>query len=185
MKDGEHGILAKVVTLKHLQPRGHKMSDDTTIVKEVRSRLKVLSALCDTGYLLAFHIRYTRPTLMFTTYPAVWLDHYSEKGMMMVDPVVRWAMSATTESGVAMWHDLAGDDPAGVVASAAQHGLHNGMSFAIGPIASRTIGSVTSSQPFSAAATSQAESLIAAIHTLTEGVESMSAKTVDALRALG
>jgi LuxR family transcriptional regulator, quorum-sensing system regulator SdiA len=161
------------------------MTDDATIVKQVKKHLSVLNTMCDTGYLLAVHIRYTRPTLMFTTYPAVWLEHYSEKGMMMVDPVVRWAMSEHTETGVALWRDLANDDPGQVVAGAEQHGLHNGMSFAVGPIASRTIGSVTSSQPFSAAATSQAEALISAIHALTADVEHMPENTVNALRAIG
>ena len=161
------------------------MTDDATIVKQVKKHLRELSALCDTGYLLAVHIRYTRPTLLFTTYPGVWLEHYGENGMMMVDPVVRWAMAETTQIGVALWRDLASDDPAQVVASAARHGLHNGMSFAIGPITSRTIGSVTSSQPFPSAATDQVHTLIAAIHTLTDGVEHMPESTVEALRAIG
>jgi LuxR family transcriptional regulator, quorum-sensing system regulator SdiA len=161
------------------------MTDDAVTVKQVKKHLRELGMLCDTGYLLAVHIRYTRPTLLFTTYPAVWLEHYGEKGMMMVDPVVRWAMSADTEAGAALWRDLAADDPGQVVASAAQHGLLNGVSFAIGPTASRTIGSITASQPFSSAATAQAQALIAAIHTLTEGVEQMDGATVDALRAIG
>jgi LuxR family transcriptional regulator, quorum-sensing system regulator SdiA len=161
------------------------MTDDATILMQVKTHLKALGTMCDTGYLLAVHIRYTRPTLLFTTYPAVWLEHYSEKGMMMVDPVVRWAMSASTESGIALWRDLAKDDPGQVVASAAQHGLHNGMSFAVGPITSRTIGSVTCSHAFSQAETSQAEALITAIHNLTDSVDQMSPSTVDALRALG
>jgi LuxR family transcriptional regulator, quorum-sensing system regulator SdiA len=161
------------------------MTDDATIVTQVKKHLKDLGALCDTGYLLAVHIRYTRPTLLFTTYPAAWLEHYSEKGMMMVDPVVRWAMSESTDNGAALWSDLALDDPGNVVASAAQHGLRNGMSFAIGSIASRTIGSITGSQPFSHTAKSQAEALIAAIHDLTSGAEQLDAKTLDALRAVG
>ena len=160
------------------------MTDDAATVKQVKKHLRDLGTLCNTGYLLAVHIRYTRPTLMFTTYPTVWLDYYGEKGLMMVDPVVRWAMSASTETGVALWRDLAADDPGQVVASAAQHGLHNGMSFAVGPMTSRTIGSVTASQPFSPTATSQAATLISAIHDLTAGVEQMDASTVNALRAI-
>jgi LuxR family transcriptional regulator, quorum-sensing system regulator SdiA len=161
------------------------MPHNDTIVKQVKDNLKALAKLCDTGYLLAVHIRYTRPSLMFTTYPQVWLEHYGEKGMMMVDPVVRWAMSETTEAGVAAWSDLASDDPAGVVASSAAHGLRNGMSFAIGPIASRTIGSVTRSTPFSADETARAKTLITAIHDLTEGLDHLDADTQNGLRGLG
>ena len=158
---------------------------DTDTVKQVKDNLKALAVLCDTGYLLAVHIRYTRPTLMYTTYPQVWLEHYGENGMMMVDPVVRWAMAGATEAGLASWAVLAGDDPAGVVASAAAHGLHNGMSFAIGPIASRTIGSVTKSTPFTADETATAERLITAIHRLTEGLDQMETAQQEALRKLG
>ncbi|MGL5009862.1 MAG: autoinducer binding domain-containing protein [Paracoccaceae bacterium] len=161
------------------------MPDNTTIVKQVKGHLRDLAALCDTGYLLAVHIRYTRPSLMFTTYPANWLEHYGGTGMMMVDPVVRWAMSEDLTGGMALWRDLASDDPGQVVAAAAEYGLSNGMSFAVGPIVSRTIGSVTSSQPFSAEATARAEQLITAIHDLTEGLEQLPAETVDALRAIG
>jgi LuxR family transcriptional regulator, quorum-sensing system regulator SdiA len=161
------------------------MTDDATIVKQVKKHLKDLGMLCDTGYLLAVHIRYTRPTLLFTTYPTVWLDHYGEKGMMLFDPVVRWAMSETTAGSLAQWADLAKDDEGQVIAAAEQHGLHNGMSFAIGPITSRTIGSVTSSRPFSAQATAEAETLIATIHALTDGVENMDASIIEGLRKLG
>jgi LuxR family transcriptional regulator, quorum-sensing system regulator SdiA len=161
------------------------MTDDTTLVKQVKKHLKMLGAMCDTGYLLAMHIRYTRPTLLFTTYPAVWLEYYGDKGMMLVDPVVRWAMSDIPENGVALWRDLAKDDPGQVVAQSAAHGLHNGMSFAIGPLASRTIGSVTGSHPFSQADTAMAQELITAIHDLTTDVEHMPAGIINALRAIG
>jgi LuxR family transcriptional regulator, quorum-sensing system regulator SdiA len=83
-----------------------------------------------------------------------------------------------------MWDDLAQDDPAGVVAGSAAHGLHNGMSFAVGPITSRTIGSVTRSAAFTAVETQQAEALITAIHDLTAGLEQMDTATQEALRAL-
>jgi LuxR family transcriptional regulator, quorum-sensing system regulator SdiA len=161
------------------------MPPNDTIVKEVQGKLKALAAMCDTGYLLAMHIRYTRPTMMFTTYPKAWLEHYGEQGMMMVDPVVRWAMSESTGAGLAYWKDLASDDSAAVIAGAQAHGLQNGMSFAIGAISSRTIGSVTSSAAFSAEQTAQAEALIRDIHDLTDGVEKMDEATVEALRALG
>jgi LuxR family transcriptional regulator, quorum-sensing system regulator SdiA len=160
------------------------MPHNDMIVKQVKDKLKALADLCDTGYLLAIHIRYTRPSLMYTTYPAVWLEHYGEKGMMMVDPVVLWAMSESTEESMARWSDLAANDPAGVISGSAAHGLHNGMSFAIGPITSRTIGSVTKSSAFSATETATAKELIDAIHDLTNGLEKLDQATQDALRGL-
>jgi LuxR family transcriptional regulator, quorum-sensing system regulator SdiA len=160
------------------------MPHNDTIVKQVKDKLKSLAKISDTGYMLAVHIRYTRPSLMHTTYPDVWLDHYSGAGMMMVDPVVRWAMAEETPEGFAHWNALAGDDPAGVIKGAAAHGLQNGISFAVGPIASRTIGSVTRSVPFSEADIAQARALITAIHDLTDTLEEMDTATQEALRKL-
>ncbi len=161
------------------------MPHNDMIVKQVKDKLKVLGEVCDSGYLLAMHIRYTRPTLMFTTYPQLWLEHYGENGMMMVDPVVRWAMAESTDASMMKWEDLSADDPANVIAGSAAHGLHNGVSFAVGPIASRTIGSVTSSSPFSQAQLAQAKVLITDIHALTDAIETMDQPTIDALRAIG
>ncbi|MGL4319808.1 MAG: autoinducer binding domain-containing protein [Paracoccaceae bacterium] len=153
-------------------------------VKQVKEKLKGLSQLCDTGYLLAVHIRYTRPSLMFTTYPEAWLEHYGTTGMMMVDPVVRWAMAEDTPEGQAMWSDLAKNDPALVIDSAEAHGLKNGMSFAVGPITSRTIGSVTRSTPFSDSDVALARSLITEIHQLTNDLQDMDTDTQESLRKL-
>jgi LuxR family transcriptional regulator, quorum-sensing system regulator SdiA len=159
------------------------MPHNDTTVKQVKEKLKGLSKLCDTGYLLAVHIRYTRPSLMYTTYPEAWLEHYGGTGMMMVDPVVRWAMAEDTPEGMAHWANLAGDDPLAVIDSAVSHGLKNGISFAVGPITSRTIGSITRSTPFSDSDIAQAQGLIAEIHQLTASLEDMDTKTQEALRA--
>jgi LuxR family transcriptional regulator, quorum-sensing system regulator SdiA len=158
------------------------MSKDISVVKQVTACLERLSAFCDTGYLLAVHIRYTRPSLMFKTYPKDWLDHYSERGFMMVDPVVGWAMA---QEGTAFWDDLAANDPAGVMAAARSFGLTHGVSFAIGPNTSRTIGSVTRSTVYTAAELDTMRGIITEIHDLTDGVDAFPAKTQDALRALG
>ncbi|MFM2388514.1 MAG: hypothetical protein RLZZ437_69 [Pseudomonadota bacterium] len=158
---------------------------DIDTVKQVKENLKALEKISDTGYLLAVHIRYTRPTLMYTTYPQVWLEHYGGSGMMMVDPVVRWAMAEDIGNGLARWADLAANDPAGVVASADEHGLQNGISFAIGPTTSRTIGSITKSAPFTAEETETARRLITEIHDLTDGLEQMDSARQEGLRKLG
>jgi LuxR family transcriptional regulator, quorum-sensing system regulator SdiA len=157
------------------------MSKEISVVKQVAACLDRLSVFCDTGYLLAVHIRYTRPSLMFKTYPNEWLEHYSERGFMMVDPVVGWAMA---QEGTALWDDLAANDPAGVVASARAFGLSHGVSFAIGPSTSRTIGSVTRSTPFSADELDTMRGIVTEIHDVTEGVDHFPAKVQDALRDL-
>jgi LuxR family transcriptional regulator, quorum-sensing system regulator SdiA len=161
------------------------MPYQSTIVKQVQEHLGGLGRLCDTGYLLAVHIRYTRPTLMFNTYPQDWLDAYSESGFMMLDPVVGWAMNEATAEGQMAWSDLRANDPAGVIAASAAHGLHNGVSCAIGPITSRTIGSITRTTAFSPADRDTAFAHVQAIHDLTQGLESMPGDVQAQLRAIG
>lgn len=124
-----------------------------------------LAKICDTGYALALHIRYTRPTVLFRTYPEAWLTEYSERGLMLRDPVVIWGM---THSGYVYWNTL--DDPEGVLAGAARHGIVNGLTCSVGPAASRSIsGFSRSAAPFSAAEAGYLLDLTRQLHDLTEG----------------
>lgn len=158
------------------------MTKGMTNVKAVAEHLARLSALCDTGYALAIHIRYTRPALLYRTYGQAWIDHYSEKGFMLVDPVVRWGIGTT---GLVKWSDLIADDPAGVMRDAEKFGLTNGISYAVGNPASRTIAGFTKSgAPFTEAEIAELTATVDAIHDLTEGVEQFGPKEQEALRAL-
>lgn len=64
------------------------MGVDHVRVTRVAGLLDRLRTYCDTGFALAIHIRYTRPSLLYRTYDQAWIDHYSEKGFMLTDPVV-------------------------------------------------------------------------------------------------
>lgn len=158
------------------------MSEHMREEQVVLQLLGKIAALCDTGYLLAVHIRYTRPSLMYRTYPQAWIDHYSERGFMMTDPVVHWGLANT---GVALWADLVGQDPEGVVAAAAAYGLHNGWTYAVGPTAARTIASMTKSgADFTESERAQMMALVDELHALTEDFDNLPAATQEALRAL-
>lgn len=142
-----------------------------------------LSALCDTGFALAVHIRYTRPSLLYQTYSQKWIEYYSERGFMLSDPVVHWGL---TNTGYVDWVDLAGQDPAGVLTDAVAHGLTNGWTFSFGPATSRTIAGLTKSgADFSEAERGKVIRIVEDIHALTEGIEAFPANTQDALRSLG
>ena len=159
------------------------MGVDLDRVTEVAGLLNRLRAYCDTGFALAIHIRYTRPSLLYRTYAQGWIDHYSEKGFMLSDPVVHWGLMNT---GAVDWADLVAQDEAGVIADAAAHGLLNGLTHGVGPAASRTISGLTrSTGPFTAAERADLADIVAAIHTATEGIEHYDAATLEALRALG
>lgn len=156
--------------------------NDTTKVSSVTERLTRLRALCDSGFALAIHIRYTRPTLLYRTYDQAWIDHYSERGFMLSDPVVHWGL---TQTGAVNWADLTAQDPQGVIPDALAHGLHNGWTYAVGPATSRTIAGLTKSgADFTAAERHEICQIVDDLHDLTDGFEGFAADTQAALLAL-
>lgn len=151
-------------------------------VEAVAQKLGELRTLCDTGFALAIHIRYTRPTLLFQTYERAWADTYSEKGYMLSDPVVHWGL---TNTGWVEWASLTDRDPQGVIADAVAHGLTNGWTYAVGPVSSRTIAGLTRSGPaFSAAERGVIGAMIDDIHAETDGFEAFPQVQQDKLRNL-
>lgn len=158
------------------------MSKPSGKARQIAEPLSQLSALCNTGFALAVHIRFTRPSLLYRTYGPDWIERYSERGYMLSDPVVHYGLAHT---GTVIWADLAGNDPAGVIADAVAHGLTNGWNYATGPTNSRTLcGFTKSGAAFSAAQMDQGRALVDQIHALTDGIEHFSAAELDALRAL-
>jgi LuxR family transcriptional regulator len=142
-----------------------------------------LSTICDTGFALAVHIRYTRPSLLYRTYNQEWIDHYSEGGLMLTDPVVHWGL---TNTGCMKWSGLADQDQDGVIAAAVAHGLLNGWTYAVGPPNSRTLAGLTKSgADFTAAEQDMLIAVVDEIHALSDGIETFSTRTLDELRALG
>jgi LuxR family transcriptional regulator len=158
------------------------MSEHMREDQVVLQLLGKIAALCDTGYLLAVHIRYTRPSLMYRTYPQAWIDTYSERGFMMSDPVVHWGLVHT---GVVMWSELTDKDPEGVVAAAAAFGLNNGWTYALGANTARTIASMTKSgADFTESQRAELVTLVDQLHALTADFDNLPPATQEALRAL-
>ena len=156
---------------------------DIAKIEAVSERLIRLGALCDSGFALAIHIRYTRPTILYRTYDQAWIEHYSERGFMLSDPVVHWGL---THVGGISWSVLTEQDPQGVLRDALAHGLHNGWTYAMGPQTSRSIAGVTKTgADFTAAERDEVAQIVDELHALTEGFESFSADTQAALLALG
>ena len=141
-----------------------------------------LAALCDSGFALAVHIRFTRPSLLFQTYPSGWIDHYNEKSYMLVDPTVRWGL---THVGAVEWDSLVDDDTDGVLDAASAYGLANGWTYATGPATSRSLGSMTRTTPFTPDQRNEICAIIDDIHALTEGFDQMPTEIQDAFRAIG
>lgn len=159
------------------------MAEGRQIVDRMAHLIAQLRTSCDSGFALAIHIRYTRPSLLYRSYSQEWIERYSEKGYMLFDPVVRWGL---THSGGIDWADLAAEDSEGVLADARAHGLLHGWTYATGPASSRTISGLTrSSGPFTEAEKGALATLVDEVHATTEGMDQFDTATQEALRALG
>lgn len=140
-----------------------------------------LNAVSDRGFALAIHIRYTRPTLLYQTYDQAWADHYSEKGLMLSDPVVHWGL---TNSGWVEWSSLTDRDPEGVIAAAVAHGLTHGWTYSVGSASSRTIAGLPRSTAYATADRVYLSGIIDEIHALTEDFDKFPLAEQDTLRGL-
>ncbi|MES2142985.1 MAG: autoinducer binding domain-containing protein [Pseudomonadota bacterium] len=148
----------------------------------MRDLLAQIGTICDTGFALAIHIRFTRSALLYRTYDPQWIEHYSEKGYFLSDPVVHWGLM---NEGSVDWDMLEPQDSAGVMADAKRFGLFNGWTFAVGPATSRTIsGHTKSGLPFTAEERRKIEALVTKAHDMTNDIDTMDPATVEALRAL-
>lgn len=155
---------------------------DAKKVTEIATHLHHLKQICDSGYALAIHIRYTRPSLLYRSYHQEWIDHYSERGFMLTDPVVHWGLG---HIGSINWADLASQDSEGVLTAALAHGLHNGWTYATGPATTRTIAGLTKTgADFSAAERGEIIRIVDDLHALTEGFDDMPAEVQEELRGL-
>lgn len=158
------------------------MANDLERAGKIASYLSRLGQLCDTGFALAIHIRLTAPSLMYQTYTSDWAEHYSTKGYMLSDPVVRWGL---THTGRVIWSTLVEEDPEGVITAAVSFGLTHGWTYAVGPTNSRTIAGVTrSARPHNAAEIAEIEAIVDGLHAATEGFEEFPAPLKDKLRRL-
>lgn len=162
-------------------PSGEKMvqtQGKDTAIAGLLGRLKII---CDSGFALAVHIRYTRPTLLYQTYARDWADHYSEKGYMLSDPTVHWGLANV---GSMEWDMLEAQDPEGVIKAARDYGLLNGWTYAVGPATSRSLASMTRTSPFTETQRGEIRAAIDEIHALTEGFDHFPPKLQQRLRTL-
>ncbi|PKP72911.1 MAG: LuxR family transcriptional regulator [Alphaproteobacteria bacterium HGW-Alphaproteobacteria-6] len=62
--------------------------------------------------------------------PEAWIEHYTQQGLMVHDPVMRWLYA---HSGACRWSAMGLPDPRGVMALAEGHGLRFGVAIACAP----------------------------------------------------
>ncbi|MCX8509683.1 MAG: autoinducer binding domain-containing protein, partial [Rhodobacteraceae bacterium] len=128
------------------------------------------------------HIRFTSPLLTFQTYDQAWLDHYTNNGYVLRDPMTGWGFSTT---GSVRWSDPVLMDPFGLFKEAATYGLRFGVTVACGPISSRTIASFArSDREFVDSEIDAIKSIVFRLHDITEPPESLSRSQLEALTCI-
>ncbi len=152
----------------------------------VRTRIDVelqnLARLASAGYFIGLHIRFTSPLFTFQTYDQRWIDHYTENGYVLRDPMTAWGFSRT---GWIRWSDPALLDPFGLFKDAARYGLHYGITVACGPIKSRTIASFArSDREFRDEEIDKIERAVLRLHDLSEPPEALTEAQIEALRCI-
>ncbi|HRO10823.1 autoinducer binding domain-containing protein [Amaricoccus sp.] len=150
--------------------------------ESIAALLHELDQRSPAGFAIALHVRFTRPTYLFQTYAKPWMEHYSEAGLVMHDPVVRWGLQNV---GRLRWSDLASIDEAGVFEQAKDYGLMNGAGIALVLSESRTIAAFArADRDYTDEELEELESLLARLHQATLGIERLSARDQRALTEL-
>lgn len=88
----------------------------------------VLSELDLSGYYIALRVSFAFPASEINRWPKEWIAHYGDHGLMLDDPLIRWAYSQT---GTTRWTALEADDPKGVLKQAATFGLRYGVGISL------------------------------------------------------
>jgi LuxR family transcriptional regulator, quorum-sensing system regulator SdiA len=144
--------------------------------------LHQLSLLAESGYFIGLHIRFTSPLFTYQTYDQAWIDHYTENGYVLRDPLTGWGFSTT---GWIRWSDPKLLDPFGLFREAAQYGLNFGATVACGPIKSRSIASFArSDREFRDDEIATIETIVLRLHDMTEPPEELTRAQVEALRCI-
>jgi len=150
--------------------------------ESIAALLAQLDQRSPAGFAIALHVRFTRPTYLFQTYAKPWMDHYTEAGLVMHDPVVRWGLQNT---GRLRWSDLTEIDDAAVFAQARDHGLMNGAGIAIVLSESRTIAAFArADREYTDEELEEFEDLLTRLHQATLGIERLSTRDQRALTEL-
>lgn len=144
-----------------------------TAAEEIEGILSDLSALCPRGYAIGLHLQFTTSRFIFQNYSREWMDEYSRRGLILVDPTVKWGVA---NLGWIRWSDLKAIDEGGVLDAAAEFGLKYGVSVSVESAPTRSLGSFAAfEREFEESEIEQLELALRTMHGLTQDVEPDSA----------
>jgi len=157
-------------------------TDAMTQKASIAALLHEMDSRSPSGFALALHVQFTRPTFLFQTYAKRWMDRYSSAGMVVHDPLVHWGLQ---NSGRVRWSDLEAIDTHGVLESAKDFGLMNGSCVSFVDAGSRTIGGFArADRDFTDAEVDSLEADLRRLHRATLHMRSLSSADERALTAL-
>lgn len=80
------------------------------------------------GYFLALRIGFAFPIFEKNALPKEWVEHYSSRGFVLVDPVMNWLYRNT---GQTRWSEIEIEDPRGVLGQARRFGMNYGVAICV------------------------------------------------------
>lgn len=171
-------VLVSVGATKHLLTAKTAMTGQT----EIEQKLHTLNEFAPSGWALALHVHFTAATFILQTYDQKWRDYYTQNGLVMSDPIVKWGYE---NRGKLFWSDLESDDPADVLQAAADHGLGYGVVTSVGTDSGFSIGGFArNDRPYTDEEATKLEAATAEIHALTDNLKQLSPETAETLRKM-
>ncbi len=86
------------------------------------------SELANAGFYIAYRVEFLLPEFEYNSLPRPWVHKYTQQGLMMLDPVMRWIYG---NSGRIRWSEIDIADTSGVLKRAAEYGLAYGAAIAL------------------------------------------------------
>jgi LuxR family transcriptional regulator len=144
--------------------------------------LQKLKDECPLGFAIALHIRYTTPNFLFQTYPKDWINQYSQRGLVMFDPIVGWGFANT---GSIRWSGLGEMDPKGVLEQAKAFDMNFGFAHALDVGNSRSVaGFSRSDREYTDDEITRITDLVRRLHDITAEAKTLSPETGERLRKM-
>jgi LuxR family transcriptional regulator, quorum-sensing system regulator SdiA len=119
------------------------MTDSMTLHDEALNILADFDTRCPAGYAVGLHLQFTTSKYIFQHYSIAWMQEYSRRGLILVDPTVKWGVA---NEGWIRWSELSAIDEAGVLSAASEFGLNFGVSISIAESSGRSLGSFAATE---------------------------------------
>jgi LuxR family transcriptional regulator, quorum-sensing system regulator SdiA len=134
------------------------------------------------GYMAGMHIRFAGPLVQYQTYDKKWIDHYTENGYALRDPMIAWGFN---KDGASRWNEIDLPDPFKIFEQAADAGLKYGVVVSVGPLNSKSIcGCARDDREFADDEINRITKLVQTLHTVTDPPDSLTKAQKDALQLI-